>query len=130
MSEDRALIAVEDFDCWLRLAKANARFRYVDKCLGNYWIGADAISNVSLKNIEAQHLLYSRHHADMHPEFKDSALARHNYLLGTLYLRLNNPTAALKYLLNASPLPNLKFLTKKWAYTAFSLLLIIRNAMN
>lgn len=44
ISEDRELIAVEDFDYWLRIARMGARFKYVPKALGYYWLGGGNVS--------------------------------------------------------------------------------------
>ena len=38
---------VEDYDLWLRLAYAGARFRFIKQCLGTYLIGEDSISTDS-----------------------------------------------------------------------------------
>lgn len=130
MSEDRALIALEDFDCWLRLAKAGARFYFADQCLGSYWVGADAISKVSQRNIDAQNLLFSRHQANLTGAIRAKALARQNYVLGTLYYRLHHPEEALQYFWAASPLSNPKLFLKKWFFIAFSLLRTLRNVLN
>lgn len=104
MSEDAGLITVEDFDCWLRLASAGARFYFLDECLGSYWVGGDAISAISSRQIEAQKLLYQMHAPRMHSRFSAQALARQNYVLGSLYFKLGNPQLALGYLKMAKPL--------------------------
>jgi glycosyltransferase involved in cell wall biosynthesis len=44
-SEDRALIAWEDFDAWLRIAKITERFVKLNKPLGYYWTGGGNISS-------------------------------------------------------------------------------------
>ena len=37
--EDKKLIAVEDLDCWLRLAEITSEFKYIPQSLGAYYIG-------------------------------------------------------------------------------------------
>jgi hypothetical protein len=38
-SEDRSLIAWEDYDAWLRIANVTERFKRLDETLGYYWTG-------------------------------------------------------------------------------------------
>ena len=44
--EDRKLIAVEDYDCWINLSRKNIRFKEIKNCLGFYNIVS---TNISLK---------------------------------------------------------------------------------
>ncbi len=44
-SEDRSLIAWEDYDAWLRLARLTERFERLDAPLGYYWEGGNNISS-------------------------------------------------------------------------------------
>lgn len=55
-SEDRDLIAAEDFDAWLRLATLTNRFHRIPECLGYYEVGNNNLSNpyrtiINLKRI-------------------------------------------------------------------------------
>ena len=43
-SEDRNLIAIEDYDCWLRIAQITEKFKRIPKPLGFYWFGGNNIS--------------------------------------------------------------------------------------
>jgi glycosyltransferase involved in cell wall biosynthesis len=45
LSEDRNLIAAEDYDAWLRIAKFGGTFRRIPKTLGYYWKGGGNLSN-------------------------------------------------------------------------------------
>lgn len=45
-SEERKLITIEDFDCWINLSKQNFRFKEIPLVLGKYYMGS---SNSSLK---------------------------------------------------------------------------------
>lgn len=51
--EDRDKFSWEDYDLWLRLAKKNYNFFYINKNLGYIWVGQDRVSNKnqSHKNI-------------------------------------------------------------------------------
>lgn len=120
MSEEVELISVEDFDCWLRLAKGGARFYFLDECLGSYWVGSDAISAISPRQIEVQKLLYQRHEPRTHTKFSAQALARQNYVLGSLYFKLGNPQLALAHLKMAKPLNTWLMTVKRMGMLFFS----------
>lgn len=75
-SEERELIAVEDYDLWLKCARLTERFRYIPECLGGYDVADDNITatdNRQLKRIEE---LYKRHVGFVKDEF---ALKQANY---------------------------------------------------
>jgi glycosyltransferase involved in cell wall biosynthesis len=60
--DDSELIAVEDFDCWLRVAKLTEHFVRVPEVLGYYWVGGGNVSHnpqlalVNLKRLQAIYL--------------------------------------------------------------------------
>jgi glycosyltransferase involved in cell wall biosynthesis len=114
MSEERALISVEDFDCWMALAEKEYQFFFLNECLGSYWIGSDAISAVSPKQLEAQKLLYQSHYQSFDASYSQVAEARKNYVLGMLYLRLGDAKSAIKFLSEASSLPSIQLQLKRF----------------
>ncbi|WP_176555132.1 glycosyltransferase [Butyricimonas sp. Marseille-P3923] len=59
LSEDKDLIAVEDFDYWLRVALVTTRFKCVDKVLGYYWVH-ETLSH-SLRHVERERNLYCKY---------------------------------------------------------------------
>jgi glycosyltransferase involved in cell wall biosynthesis len=114
MDPQEALVALEDFDCWMRLAEAKTRFYFLNQCLGNYWDGGDAISIFSERLIERQKFLFNRHFALFDKAYQPQALARQNFVLGMLYLRLGDRfECALQYMSLAHPLPTLKMAFKR-----------------
>lgn len=113
MSEERALISVEDFDCWMTLAAQGFRFFFLNECLGNYWIGGDAISAVMPRQVEAQKLIYERHSGSFHPRYQLEAESRKNYVLGMLYLRLDDSQSAIRALKAATSLSSIHLRTKR-----------------
>lgn len=129
MSEERDLIAMEDFDCWLRLASAGARFVFLNQCLGNYWIGADAISNFTEKQIKGQKLLYQRAASKIQSSFLRQAMARQNYVLGSLYYRAAQPVLALKHLKQATPLSGFRLSSRRWGLLLCCAIDLIKNAL-
>jgi len=54
-SEERDLIAAEDYDAWLRISRVTEKFQQIPKPLGYYWAGGGHISGPArlLRNIEA-----------------------------------------------------------------------------
>jgi len=106
---------IEDFDCWMCLAELGAHFFFVNRCLGNYWIGEDAISAVSEKQIEGQKKLFEKHYPLFHPTYRLEAKARQNYVLGMMHMRLENGLEkSLDYLKLAYPLPTAKMALKRY----------------
>jgi glycosyltransferase involved in cell wall biosynthesis len=114
MDPQEGLIALEDFDCWMRLAETGARFYFLNQCLGNYWVGGDSISAISERLIERQKFFFERHFALFDKAYQSQALARQNFVLGMLYLRLGDRfESALEYMSLAYPPPNLKMALKR-----------------
>lgn len=60
ITEDRGLIAVEDYDYWLRAAHASLRFKYIPQVLGYYWIAGGNIS-FNIKQLARINALYVKH---------------------------------------------------------------------
>lgn len=113
--EDRAIVAVEDFDTWLRLLEAGARIRYLNRILGSYFVGEDGISALSLKHIERQNEMFKRHIFRFDASFRDAAESSHNYMMGSMLLRLDrNSVLGKKYLLDTKNLPSLSLKFKKF----------------
>ena len=59
MSERKDLISVEDWDCWLKIAKITKRFTYIPLALGAYWLGQN-ISR-SVRHVEKLEALVLAH---------------------------------------------------------------------
>ena len=53
ISEDRELIALEDFDTWSRLAEVTDKFRLVDRPLGAYGVGGQRLTRYDLSRVAA-----------------------------------------------------------------------------
>jgi glycosyltransferase involved in cell wall biosynthesis len=88
-SEDKNLIAAEDYDAWLRLAKITDAFVRVAKPLGYYWAGDGNISSArrTISTTEALEALYSKELSDLRDKRGLHWLmyikARAHYLLGS-----------------------------------------------
>jgi glycosyltransferase involved in cell wall biosynthesis len=60
LSEDPGLIAWEDFDCWLRLAKVTDKFQRLPEPLGWYWVGGGNLTSPhrTIRNLERMKSMY------------------------------------------------------------------------
>lgn len=45
LAEDESLVAIEDYDAWLRAAKLTEKFERIPRTLGYYWAGGGSFSN-------------------------------------------------------------------------------------
>lgn len=60
ITEDKTLVAVEDFDYWLRVSLITERFYHIKQNLGYYWVGDTSIS-ANEKQIQKHIALYQKH---------------------------------------------------------------------
>lgn len=51
LSEDLRLIAAEDYDCWLRIAKRTDKFVFIPEVLGYCWLGGGGTTNPKLVSV-------------------------------------------------------------------------------
>ena len=58
-SDEKELFAIEDSDCWIRIAEYTQNFKYINKSLGGYWIGDN--TSVSIKQVDRERKLVERH---------------------------------------------------------------------
>lgn len=117
LSEERDLVAVEDYDYWLRLSRVTERFAMIPKVLGYYWIGTTSISS-SPKWIARHDAIYSKYLPmveDAHTRKRIEK--RYNYSRGVICLQVKEFQEAKKTLRHAlsrqnSILRNLKILCR------------------
>ena len=69
-NQSRSFVIVEDYDFWLNLAKAGARFFFIEDPLGEYVLYGDNISSNSIKLFENLDTLL-RHHVFNIQSFED-----------------------------------------------------------
>jgi glycosyltransferase involved in cell wall biosynthesis len=113
--EERAIVAVEDFDTWLRLLEGGAQIRFLNRVLGSYWVGEDGISAFSMRQIDRQIALFERHTHHFNPDLRVAAEACHNYMIGSLLLQIGEDLPqARKRLWRARRLPLLTMRLKRW----------------
>jgi glycosyltransferase involved in cell wall biosynthesis len=78
ITEEKNLIAVEDYDYWIRVAKVTDRFKYIDHSLGAYWVGEN-ISN-SLKQSERNRCILDKYFEILSNDEQKKALLIYYYL--------------------------------------------------
>lgn len=96
LSEDNALVAVEDYDYWLRISRLTERFKMVNQVLGYYWIGSTSIS-ASPKWIARHDAIYAKYlplveNARMRKRIEN----RYRYTRGVVCLQTNDTAEAKK----------------------------------
>lgn len=77
LSEDKRMVAVEDTDCYIKIAAITKKWKYLDKSLGYYWIASN--TSISCKQIERENFL-CRTHIDR-LDYNDQELAELYYTL-------------------------------------------------
>ncbi|MEJ0084655.1 MAG: glycosyltransferase [Pseudomonadota bacterium] len=95
ISEDRALIAFEDYDAWLRIARITDRFTRLDRALGYYWKGGANLSTPerTLRNLE--HFVATHFTGE---EWRDGKLPGWvDYAYGRAYYHLRSPDRSRTY---------------------------------
>ncbi len=77
--EDAAIVAAEDYDLWLRIARSTERFTYIPKSLGAYWVSGERMTEVSERQIERIAAVYRKHLAFLENEDREDAIAVMEY---------------------------------------------------
>ncbi|MHB8139501.1 MAG: glycosyltransferase family 2 protein [Smithellaceae bacterium] len=91
--EDKALISVEDFDLWLKIALITERFVHIPLSLCGYWKGEGNLSETT-RHIAAHAALFEMHREHLPPEARRKAEIFFSYCMGLAALRGRNfPTS-------------------------------------
>ncbi|SEL00961.1 Glycosyltransferase involved in cell wall bisynthesis [Chitinophaga rupis] len=109
-AEDRDLIAVEDYDLWLKCARLTEKFQYIPERLGGYDINSDNITSADMRQIYRIDKLFSCHTQFLEPGKIKAATINWSYKKGLVYQNMPDVNAARKYFLKAmrSQLPAIK----------------------
>lgn len=97
MPEDRTVVAMEDFVCWLNAARVTEKFARIHETLGYYWAGGGNIS-ADAKTIELLDIFETRYLSSgdvVEGRAPPSWLA---YARGRAYYRLGDHTEARRHL--------------------------------
>ncbi|MDQ0969218.1 glycosyltransferase involved in cell wall biosynthesis [Flavobacterium sp. W4I14] len=102
ISEEKTLIAVEDYDYWLRATKNSSRVKFLNLSLGAYyWDGDSNISQISMDRITKEITIFNKYLANLNLSEQKQATYIFNYKIGRYYGLLNNYSEARKYLLSS-----------------------------
>ncbi|MEG0467814.1 MAG: glycosyltransferase [Mucinivorans sp.] len=96
LSEDKSLVAIEDFDYWLRVSKVTERFYHINQVLGYYWIGETSIS-ANERQVLRHISLYNKHIKSIeNVQLKSEILALQAYRNARAYAAYRNNSLARK----------------------------------
>lgn len=92
ISEDPEIVAVEDYDCWLRIANAGYIIVYSHEAAGFYWEGDNFSS--SEKQIYKIQALYDRHMCNIPANFRQRVEVARDYTKARIYHSLKKYSKA------------------------------------
>lgn len=101
ISEDKELIAVEDWDTWIRLSMITEKFVRIPEALGYYWNGGGNISEFSPKQIRRIEAIYNRHIPKLNEKNQKKARSFLAYRIGRIAQIQGDYLTARQYLLSA-----------------------------
>jgi len=84
-SEEKKLVAVEDLDFWLKLAKIKATFKLIPKSLGAFWLDGNNITEFSERQEKRIRTIYEKYIPDLSPELQKKAEAMLAYHSGYIF---------------------------------------------
>ncbi len=113
LSEDKMLIAVEDFDLWLRISQITNRFYHVSACLGVYTVGSNNITSDYLKRNTRELYIFKKYESLIPSESLGLAKAWLNFFLA-INFALSNDSRYIKSLLQVICYGSFKM--KVWAF--------------
>ncbi|MFC4209930.1 glycosyltransferase family 2 protein [Pedobacter lithocola] len=128
ISEDKSLIAVEDFDYWIRVAKVTNRFKYINQSLGGYWEGENI--SYSIKQIERTKNLLDKYILELSADEQKSALSLHHFSSARTYHGLGHFSDAKKSYINGLYRPSMSRVVKVVAGYLMCCLSIIKIKLN
>ncbi len=93
-SEDRDLIFVEDYDCWLKISLLDNKFCFIPQSLGGYWMGNNS-SAASKKTIKRMEFIFNKFQNKLNDTDRAQALSNLNFTNGLLYYTIKDYTNAI-----------------------------------
>ena len=77
-SEDKRLITVEDYDCWINISKNEYKFKYIQKVLGSYYINSENTSKTHKLNNYKYLRIFNKYRKYL-PNDKLKILSKNNF---------------------------------------------------
>lgn len=98
-SEKKEIVGLEDFHLWIRIAKLKARFKYLPKVLGFYYIGDDNLTQHDERQVNRFKALYSEFINETEDiKFRKKIIAALNYQIGWVFVNNLEPKKAFRSL--------------------------------
>ena len=127
LAEDRSLIAVEDFDLWLRISNITEKFVYIPRSIGALWLDNDNITKMSEKQITRYKAVYDKHLKYLTYKDRKDAVNFMNYIIGRIKQKMNNPHDAKKYFIHSMRTRNLNVRLKSTFCLAICTFNLLKN---
>mgnify|MGYP003450178492 CR=1 FL=1 len=86
VSEEEELIAVEDYDFWIRVSRHTNKFYFLNEILGGYWVGSNI--SYSISQIERDRALLNKYISFLSPKERKIALNLRKFNSARLYHKL------------------------------------------
>ena len=94
-SEEKKIVAIEDYDCWINLAKNKLKFKEIPIVLGKYYVGQNNISLKEKENHDYKILhIFNKNQKLLNPFQKKIAKNHFRYLLAN---NINKKNLKLKF---------------------------------
>jgi glycosyltransferase involved in cell wall biosynthesis len=93
-SEEKELVFVEDYDCWLKISLLDNKFYFIPQSLGGYWMGNNA-SAASERTIKSMEFLYNKFHVKLKDKDMIQSLSNLNFTNGLLYYAMKDFNSAI-----------------------------------
>jgi len=107
LSEDKKLIAAEDFDLWLKISRVTEKFCYIPQVLGAYWMGGSNTTEISEKQISRIKALYDKHLPYLNTNDRKQAEMLLSYSVGRIKQQIGLGKEAIALLKTSSKSSNL-----------------------
>lgn len=100
-SEDRAFIAIEDFDLWIRISRITDRFTHIPRILSSYLASGGNISEFSAESIERENLVHVSYVEYLDPLDRREAVKMLSYRKGIILWHLGRNRESREMFINA-----------------------------
>lgn len=98
LSEDELLIAVEDYDLWLKISRVTDKFCYIPQTLGAYWTGSGNITELSDRQIARIEYVYKKYEMLLSSQEKKEIYKVLSYIKGRIKQQMGCLEEALELL--------------------------------
>jgi len=119
------VMGVEDFECWMRLAIQGAKFKFLPKALGSYFVGGSQLSTMDFLHYKRYFNLYRLFLGILPGHYISFARSKYSYQLGVLALRVDRAVAKEHFRqlsIPRQPLLCLKGILRIWQFRLYHFL--------